>query len=124
MADSQADIERDFFESWDSIEEFYKCSDTPEFRVPFWTEALQMIAQLRRAGYDRKLRAGQSLFMLVVSRSRQHGMSPEQPAIAFNFEHGKMDVMEGRNVLLRAIDIGLSTEVKAILERLLIHPIG
>ena len=39
-----------------------------------------------------KLRAGQSLFALVVSRSRLHGLRPDQPSVCFWLHEGLMDI--------------------------------
>lgn len=62
-------LEGDFLESWDRIEKYY--GSIKQFCHPryHWLigVALPFIAQLRRAGYDRNLRAGQSLFSLVVT---------------------------------------------------------
>ena len=55
-------------------------------------DILDLIAALRQIGYDRKLRAGQSLDAFVVSRSRKHGLRPEQPSVGFHIHEGKMRV--------------------------------
>jgi hypothetical protein len=81
-------IEGEFLLSWDSIEWFYG----EMVNVSFSSEVLEMIAQMRRKGYDRTLRAGQSLYSLIVSRSRRHGLRTDQPWIAFHFSDDIMDV--------------------------------
>ncbi len=88
-------------------------------RVPWKQRVLQFIAQLRGAGYDRKLRAGQSLDMFVVSRSRRHGLRPDQPRVVFCFHNDGMDVLEGNELEVRGTDISLSAPVQAVLARLL-----
>jgi hypothetical protein len=79
------DIERDFILSWDLTEEIFK----------FWNlhqkgNVFDLIYEMRQHGYDKTLRAGQSIMYFVVSRSRKHGLRPDQPHIVFDFEtwHG------------------------------------
>jgi len=73
-------IEGEFIRSWSHVEGFYK-----SIQRPFVLKVLHFISQLRSAGYERTLRAGTSLFHLLVSRSRRHGLRPGQPYIAFTF---------------------------------------
>jgi hypothetical protein len=73
-------IEGEFLNSWCHVEEFYQ--GIPR---PFALQVLNLIRQLRGAGYERTLRAGTSLFSLLVSRSRRHGLRPDQPCIVFSF---------------------------------------
>jgi hypothetical protein len=81
------ELEAEFIESWNRIERFYRGQDLRlrDLVLPF-------LAELRRAGYDRKLRAGQQVEMLVLSRSRRHGMRADQPRVVFRFCDGTMDV--------------------------------
>jgi len=81
-------IEQDFLESWNRMEWFFGSGEI----WPKNPDVVEFIATLRRAGYDRKLRAGQSLDIFVVSRSRKHGMRLEQPSIGFHIYQGKMTV--------------------------------
>jgi uncharacterized protein (TIGR02996 family) len=73
-------IEGEFIGSWGHVEQFYKM-----VQHPFALRVLNFIGQLRAAGYERTLRAGTSLFSLIVSRSRRYGLRPGQPYIAFSF---------------------------------------
>jgi hypothetical protein len=73
-------IEGEFLQSWDKIEEFYKREGWRGQR-----NAASFVAALRHAGYDHTLRAGQSMFTLMVSRSRRHGLRNSQPHIQFWF---------------------------------------
>ena len=60
MDSDQALIEKEFTASWDHIEEFY----TKFFTRPGWEwlkPILNLITELRKRGYDKQLRAGQSL---------------------------------------------------------------
>ncbi len=81
-------VEGEFIKSWDEMEEFY--DDT---RCPFAVDVKSFIRAIRTKGYDRTLRAGQSLWSLILSRSRRHGMREEQPCIQFWFREDGMDVL-------------------------------
>jgi hypothetical protein len=41
---------------------------------------------MRSKGFERTLRAGQSLYTLVLSRSRRHGLRENQNSISFSFD--------------------------------------
>jgi len=53
-------------------------------RFPPRTMVLPFIAELRRAGYDRKLRAGQSIWSLIVSRSAARDFAPSSLSFPFS----------------------------------------
>lgn len=105
-------IEGEFIQSWDSIEGFYrqdwcKVSDA----------VLAMIAEMRRAGYDRVLRAGQSLSSLGLSRSRRHGLRAEQPCLWFDFHGGVMNVRaDFAGAGLKEHPIAFSNDVQRLLD--------
>src|SRR5258708_29642903 len=95
--------------SWDGVEKFYFVNffgwgtpkwfellkrdpseaisheDSTAHQARFkWLEPIQdLIAAMRERGYDRQFRAGQSLYMLVLSRSREHGLRADQPGLRF-----------------------------------------
>lgn len=113
-------IEGEFLQSWDKIEQFYNGNTfgLQELVPPF-------LAELRRAGYDRKLRAGQSMWTLVLSRSRRHGLRADQPCVRFEFQsrEGIMDIhsqmtAEERVVAMGGIAIAFSSQVQEELARL------
>jgi hypothetical protein len=85
-------VEGEFITSWYRIEQFYE-----DARFPFAEQVLGMIGRIRQAGYDKTLRAGQSLWSLVVSRSRRHGLREGQPSITFWFSGNGMDVYASMN---------------------------
>jgi hypothetical protein len=80
-------VEGEFITSWDEIEHFYDDACFPDS-----AQVLGLIARIRQAGYDRTLRAGQSLWTLVVSRSRRHGLRKGQPCVTVVFTEKGMDV--------------------------------
>ena len=73
-------IEGEFILSWDSVETFYR-----EFDLDKKSEILQLMKQMRERGFERTLRAGQSLYTLILSRSRRHGLRENQNSISFSF---------------------------------------
>jgi hypothetical protein len=81
-------LEQEFVQSWNHMEWFFGSGEI----WPKMVDVVDFIATLRRTGYDRHLRAGQSLEIFVVSRSRKHGLRPEQPSIGFHIYKGKMRV--------------------------------
>ena len=81
-------MERDFVLSWDRLEEFYRSISS----FPEQARALDFIAALRAIGFDRTLRAGQSLYTMLLSRSLRHGLRGDQVAVAFDFRDGLVHV--------------------------------
>jgi hypothetical protein len=91
-------LEGEFLASWDFRERFYQ-----EMPFSFSAEVLAFIADIRRAGYDRTLRAGTSHSSLVLSRSRHHPRG-DQPRIVFGFREGRMDVYFDTQYISRSED--------------------
>ena len=84
-------LKGEFLASWDKMEEFYgkwmrEYMDVDPVR--------ELMATLREKGYDEQLRAGQSLSTLILSRSRRHGMRPEQKFVAISFPDEGMVVQD------------------------------
>lgn len=113
-------VEGEFIESWDNVERVYEGS-----RFPPRTLVLPFIAELRRAGYDRKLRAGQSLWSMIVSRSRRSRLRPEQPLVSFQFRDDSMEVFSsnGGEERIPVLPIALSETVERVLGRLAERPV-
>jgi len=116
-------VEGEFVQSWDWMEQFYD-----ETKCPFATDVKKFIRTIRSKGYDKTLRAGQSLWSLILSRSRRHGMRQEQPCIQFWFRKDGMDVFnylenrsEGRKRSYNRIE--LTPEIDALLVELQSAPI-
>jgi hypothetical protein len=86
----QSIIEEEFLESWDFIERFVAdLSAYPDYKSG--KQMLELITRLRALGYDRKLRAGQSLTTLILSRSRKHG-SLEKAHLSFEYDPDGMTI--------------------------------
>jgi hypothetical protein len=73
-------VEGEFIESWNSIQEHYD-----HFQQSIVPEVLKLLAEMRSRGFDRTLRAGTSLYSVILSRSRRHGMDDAQPYVCFSF---------------------------------------
>ena len=112
----------EFARGWVDILEFFKERLNPS---PDKDRQIEFVEQLRRDGYDRKLRAGQSLYMFTVSRSRRYGLRRDQPSLAFGFHEGVMHMVtirwDGHST--STLKPGMSTDVEAALADLLKHPI-
>ncbi len=107
-------IEGEFVHSWNGIEEFYR-QDWCDFSAA----VLSMISAMREAGYDRRLRAGQSMSSLGLSRSRRHGLTADQHCIWFQFHDAGMDVhADFANSKLENHPVALSEDVKRLLDTL------
>lgn len=76
-------IEGEFIHSWERIEKFY--SEMSRENFPVRDDVLNFIRDLRQRGYDKTLRAGQSMFSMILSRSRRHGLRNDQLRMIFNF---------------------------------------
>lgn len=116
-------VEGEFIKSWDWIDEFYD-----DARFPLADEVRAFLRAMRSRGCHKTLRAGQSLWSLVLSRSRRHGMRGEQPSIQFWFHNGGMDVVNRiddpqngtRSVHTK---IECTPEIEALLSRLEAAPV-
>jgi hypothetical protein len=83
-------VEGEFICSWDWIERFYRVELAKN-----WKHSSRMVAlleEMRAAGFDKSLRAGQSLYTLMLSRSRRHGLRSEQPWVAIDIGQEGMKV--------------------------------
>lgn len=113
-------VEGEFIESWDQTERVYEGS-----RSAPTTLILPFISDLRRAGYDRKMRAGQAIGSLIVSRSRRARLRPEQPLVSFQFRENSMEVFtrNREEERISVLPIGMSDTVERVLTRLAEQPI-
>jgi hypothetical protein len=108
-------IEGEFVKSWDSIERFFG-----GMHFPFAPRVRSLIAQMREKGYDKSLRAGQSLWSLIVSRSRRHGLRGDQPMVAFSFSNDGMEVyiQLDEETKVTYPEIGFTAGIDALLKKL------
>jgi hypothetical protein len=123
-------LEEEFLASWDQIEkcyEFIRSEAHPRYEA-YGRAMLGLIGELRQQGYDRQLRAGQTLFMFIVSRSRKHGLRSDQSRIEILEAVGGgmrliYDERLNEKIELIAEKFALTAEFKELLQRLLTHPI-
>jgi len=73
-------VKGEFIESWDHVEQFYA-----EMEFYLRDKILDFIKSMRARGFDKSLRAGTSLYSLILSKSRRHGLRQDQPSIRFSF---------------------------------------
>lgn len=108
-------IKGELIESWNSIERFYK-----RLNENFTPKVLNLIEQLRHKGFDERLRAGQSLYTFMLSRSRRHGLTQEQNfiAIRFKIDKNEMIVTDKENNELLVDEVKISNELEKIIEDL------
>jgi len=107
-------VEGEFLESWDRMERVYESSRFPKALI------LPFIGELRKAGYDHKLRAGQSLWSLIVSRSRRARVRPDQPLVSFQFHGETMELFSsnGEEERIPVLPIEVSETVVRVLDTL------
>ena len=123
----QDSIEEEFIASWNWIEVFFT-KRINNYRMEWLKPMLNLIAELRQHGHDKKLRAGQSLEYLVLSRSREHGLRRGQSMLRFELiAEGGITVyyFEAPDVRIRieVEHVALTPEIETLLTRLLSHPI-
>jgi hypothetical protein len=88
-------LEAQLVASWDMIIRFYERDFLGDPAWQWLTPLRDLILQLREAGYDRSLRAGQSMTSFVVSRSRTHGLRDDQPSIVFEASPNGLAIRSG-----------------------------
>ena len=125
--DEQKAIEGEFLKSWDKLQFLFEWYTNPS-NVEFMKPMLTFIAELRNGGYDRKLRAGSSLYTFVLSRSREWGLRQGQANLNFRINHlGSMEVSyrESDNYAsnFEVERVEITPEIEALLTRLLAQPI-
>jgi hypothetical protein len=80
-------IEGEFILSWDNIELFYE-----RLGISNKDEIFEFIRTMRKKGFEKTLRAGQSIYFLILSRSRRHGLRADQNRIVFHFTNSGMSL--------------------------------
>ncbi|WP_372364873.1 hypothetical protein [Candidatus Uabimicrobium sp. HlEnr_7] len=115
-------VEGEFVKSWQGIENFYEHSS-----FSCSAEVENFIKTMRDYGYDKTLRAGQSLWTLMLSRSRRYGLEPHQPYIAFDFSEQGIKVyckFESNECSFIHPCIELNAKINNLLKRLESIPVS
>jgi hypothetical protein len=125
-------IEDIFFQSWDGREEFYKYLIEEELPPGSFVEPIQkMFIELRKRGYDRKLRLGVDILSLALSPALNpfgHFL-PGQPVLSIvsvgNGDDGVKAWYVGADgkAELKLDRPEFTPELEALLTRLIAHPI-
>ena len=76
-------IKGEFIKSWETVLKFYNGLSDESY--PFVKDAIKLIHEMQSVGLDNKLRAGQSMFFFILSRSRRHGLEEENPFLHVTF---------------------------------------
>lgn len=113
-------IEGESMASWDRIEEFF--AQGFAFLHP---NTRPFLAELRAHGYDRTLRAGQSMTTFIVSRARRHGLHQGAPYVAFDFTQAGLVIHDrlGDHQRSSLPEVKLTLKVTALLDQLTALPV-
>ena len=77
---SSGELETDFLDSWTEVEVYFKDLSTAD-NYEFTRPVVEIIAYLRGKHFDRKFRAGKSMWILFLSRSKHWGLRDDQHSI-------------------------------------------
>jgi len=110
--------------SWDNVEAFFEALSVQLE----WIRPLSgLITELRSAGFDSQLRAGQSLNKLGLSRSREDALRPEQSHLLLAPQPDGSLIVDGhvggRKVQLQAVTAALDGPLRAAIDALTQVPI-
>jgi hypothetical protein len=139
FSESDNSIEHKFMSSWNLIIKFYNGDPMREFLGEQLADLMvKFVTSMQNEGYNRCLRAGQSLHRLVLSRSREHGylgrcylcFSPEFDVYSINAKaktiHGLYVTYEVDDNICEEFtqsEISLTSKIQNLLQRLSEQPI-
>jgi hypothetical protein len=129
--DNSIAIESEFSSSWDQVERFYHFLFVdPRWGGEWAASMLSLIAELRKRKYDRKLRAGNSRAVLILSRSRKHGLRSSHQFMEFGRDisgsTGMSVIYHKASEVMIRIDLNkveLTSQVEDLLNQLVERPI-
>ncbi|WP_372369325.1 hypothetical protein [Candidatus Uabimicrobium sp. HlEnr_7] len=76
-------LEEQFVHSWNWVEDLYRSH-------PCYNEVVSFMNEMRTKGYHKYLRAGQSMWTLMLSRALHHGLSKKHTYVYFCFSKDEM----------------------------------
>lgn len=123
---NNVDLADQFKISWDTLEQFY--DELSSHSGWEWVRPIKgLIRELRERGYDQNFRAGQALYLVMLSRSREHGLRSEQPRVIMEpCDDGRMIVeyqsQQGKETVTLN-QMAFCPELQHILDRLLAQEI-
>jgi hypothetical protein len=109
----EENTETEFILSWDNIANTFS-----QFDLDRKDDILTLIRKMRSKNFDRTLRAGSSLFSLVLSRSRRFGLRPDQKKISFEFifiQDRTMDITDKNGVKYSFDKVEYNDTIEAML---------
>ncbi len=115
-------IKGEFIESWKSIKRFY--SGFPEHSLPNKDKIIELINALINQGFDKTIRAGQSLTTLMLSKSRRHGLSEHQPFLAFEFRSESVHIHTEKGEIDQLDNIKINEKIVNLIKELEKEPIN
>jgi len=116
-------VQGEFVASWDNVQSFFDDIDSMFFSIK--QDIIGLIQAMRTKGYDHHLRAGQSLYNLVFSRARKHGLANNQAFIQFGYQDELLMIrsyIKGENNTT-ITKIAYTQELESLLEALKQAPI-
>lgn len=121
MDERTVEILKRFSESWTSVETFYDdlIQKHPDFE--FLIPVRQFMQTLKQNGGDKRFRLGTSVHMLLLSRSVNHGLRPDQKSIRIESFGKSFEVMlrDGDKIYRKYIVTDLNdTKVTKLLQTL------
>jgi hypothetical protein len=119
-------IADNFSQSWDDFEKTYNWYlDIGIFgNENYYEDIIKMISKMRQKGFDRTLRAGHSMFRLMLSRSLYHGLHQDQAFLIFDFSNGSISIFSSRDansnqgIILNNPKIELTPQIEKLLKEL------
>lgn len=117
-------IQTYFKQRWLRIEQFF----TPIRSGDEWQRPILALLQtLREQGYHKKLHAGQSMYFLILSRSKVHNLRGGKARIVFEFDQkGGMEVSyyhEDEKISFQHDEIEVVSQLETFLNKLVKEPI-
>jgi hypothetical protein len=118
---SDQDTSELFLASWEGAEAFFP---TMASRSGYdWLLPMgDLVEELRRRGFDQKFRFGHSLWFLVLSRSRKHGLRTGQPFVEIRpLAEGGLSAryeLAGKRGVLKSKSATLTPQLESLLQLL------
>ena len=109
-------IKGEFIESWKSIIQFY--SDFPEKSLLNKDKIIELIHDFINQGFDKTIRAGQSLTTLILSKSRRHELVENQPFLAFEFRNDKVHLHTEKGEIDQLDNIKINEKILNLIKEL------
>ena len=125
MTDDNQQIEQDFKASWDSIDQFFTRL-VEHYHWEGHRPIFKILAAMRELGYDRQLRAGQSMSTFVVTRARFHHYRAHHGRIRLDVLSDGLNAVyykDGEKIEVTTDSFDYTDEIDALLQRLLQEPI-